>query len=109
LLVASGGLARRPIEEAAKEEMTREEKEARLKDLLREAFALVNELTYVPNVRSVGILQTPKAPDTAHTQSGNEHTHYENLALLADHPKPGPLPPIGPPLQPLPEAPQEVE
>ena len=74
-----------------------QEKIARVQELLREAYAIMNEIGYTPNVRS----------EVA--KPASEVEHYERLALLADSPKPGPLPAIGPAIVAVPGAPEEVE
>ena len=53
---------------------------ARLQDLLRQAYAIANEIGYIPNVRE--------------PNNRSVVEHHENLALLAEIPKPGPLVPV---------------
>lgn len=62
---------------------------AKVQELLREAYAILATFE-PPNIRT-------------------EVQHHENLALLADSPKPGPLPPVGPPIVVIEEPAQEVE
>ena len=78
----------------AHEARVMDDKVARLQDLLRQAFALANEIAYTPNVRAdVAKTATVVAP------SATEVQHYETMHLLADSPKPGPVVPVSSGLQ----------
>lgn len=68
---------------------TQEQKLARAQGLLREVFALLNDVAYTPNIR-----QNDRSPD---------------LALLAAHVEPSPLPAVLVAHPVIPPAPEEVE
>ena len=67
-----------------------DQKIALIKELLRQAYAIANEIGYVPNVRSQG------------EDNRSQVEHYETMHLLADSPKPGPLVSVTPEIQRIP-------